>query len=70
MPAKSKIMPETLRVGKIIENAANDVVATARDNNYKMHLAMKLSVDEAERVHKHELAKLRQLELEEDTRVK
>jgi hypothetical protein len=45
-------------------------VVTARDNNYKMHLAMKLSVDEAERVHKHELAKLRQLELEEDTRVK
>lgn len=63
-------MPESLRVGKIIETAANDVFLTARDNNYKMHLAMKLSVDEAERVHKHELAKLRQLELEEDTRVK
>jgi hypothetical protein len=70
MPAKSKIMPESLRVGKAIESAANDAVVTARDTNYKMHLAMKLSVDEAERVHKHELARLRQLELEEDTRVK
>jgi hypothetical protein len=70
MPAKSKIMPESLRVGKAIESAANDAVVTARDTNYKMHLAMKLSVDEADRVHKHELARLRQLELEEDTRVK
>lgn len=70
MPAKSKIMPESLRVGKAIESAANDAVITARDTNYKMHLAMKLSVDEADRVHKHELARLRQLELEEDTRVK
>ena len=42
----------------------------SRDANYKMHLARKVAHDETERVRKHEALRLKQLELEEELRVR
>jgi len=53
-----------------MQSGPRDEMLPARDSNYKMHLGRKLCNDETERVRKHEALRQKQLDIEEEHRVK
>jgi hypothetical protein len=53
-----------------MQSGPRDEMLPAHDSNYKMHLGRKLCNDETERVRKHEALRQKQLEIEEEHRVK
>ena len=53
-----------------MQSGPKDEVLMSHEANYKMHLGRKLCQDETERVKRHENIRQRQLEIQEETRVK
>jgi hypothetical protein len=53
-----------------MQSGPRDEMLPAKNANYKMHLGRKLCNDETERVKRHENIRQRQLEIQEETRVK
>jgi len=53
-----------------MQSGPRDEMVPAKEANYKMHMGRKLCQDETERVKRHEDIRNRQLEIQEELRVK